>query len=135
MNNLNIGAMVVAIGFVFGSNALAQNISHDEYKLQDDKIDAAFKSDKEACLTLTGNAKDICMEKAKARKNVAQAELEAAYKPSAKSQHEVTVAKAEGDYNIAIEVCDDKSGNDKDACVKEAKAVKARALADTKAGQ
>jgi len=44
----------------------------------------------------------------------------------------VTVAKAESNYAVAKEKCDDKSGNDKDVCVKEAKAIEAKALADVK---
>jgi hypothetical protein len=36
---------------------------------------------------------------------------------------------------VAKEKCDDKAGNDKDFCVKEAKAVETRALADAKMGK
>jgi hypothetical protein len=133
MNKINIGAMVIAIGMALGSNAHAQNITADEYKLQGKTIDAQFKADKEACGSLAGNAKDICTEKAKARQKLAEAELEFNYKPTAKNRNGVAEAKAEGDYNVAKEVCDDKSGNDKDVCVKEAKAAKTRTLADAKA--
>ena len=36
-------------------------------------------------------------------------------------------------YEVAKERCDDLKGNDKDACVKDAKAAEARAKADAKA--
>ena len=42
-------------------------------------------------------------------------------------QVKVLVAKAESAYAVAKERCDDKSGNAKDVCVKEAKAVESRA--------
>jgi hypothetical protein len=47
----------------------------------------------------------------------------------------VLVAKAESAYAVAKERCDDKSGNDKDVCVKEAKAVEIKALVDAKIGK
>lgn len=43
------------------------------------------------------------------------------------------VAKAEADYAVANEKCDDKVGNDKDICVKEAKAVETSIKADAEA--
>lgn len=43
------------------------------------------------------------------------------------------MAKADADYAVAKEKCDEKSGNDKDVCVKEAKAVEIRIKADAEA--
>jgi hypothetical protein len=40
--------------------------------------------------------------------------------------------KADRDYDVAKEMCDDKKGNDKDVCVKEAKATHERNLAPAK---
>jgi len=45
------------------------------------------------------------------------------------------VAKAESTYAVARERCDDKAGNMKDVCVKEAKAVETKALADARMGK
>ena len=45
------------------------------------------------------------------------------------------VAKAESAYAVAREKCDDQAGNAKDVCVKEAKAVEVKALADAKLGK
>ena len=61
------------------------------------------------------------------------AELDARYKPPQKADYSVTVAKAEAAYDIAKEKCADKAGNEKDVCVKEAKAAKVRAKADANA--
>lgn len=133
MDGINISAFLVAIGLALGDPAMAQNMSPDDYKLQGKKIEAQFKSDKELCGALAGNAKDVCIEKAKARQKVAEAELEASREPTLKNRYEVALAKAEGDYEVALEICDDKSGNVKDVCVKEAKAARTRALADAKA--
>ncbi|MHB1359654.1 MAG: hypothetical protein ACYCWC_08755 [Rhodocyclaceae bacterium] len=80
-----------------------------------------------------GNPKDICVADAKGKEKVAKAELEAGYKPSNKATYEVSVAKAEADYAVAKERCDDLAGNAKDVCVKEAKAAETTAKANAKA--
>ena len=64
---------------------------------------------------------------------MAKAELEAVYQPCGKHRYDVNVAKADAEYAVAKEKCDDKAGNDKKVCVKEAKAAETRAKADAKA--
>ena len=73
------------------------------------------------------------MAEANGKEKVAKAELEARYKPSERTSHAPRVAKAQADYAVAREKCDDKVGNEKDVCVKEAKAAETRAKADAKA--
>lgn len=133
MNRLNITTIAAAIALALSTGAIAQSLSKDDYKAGKDKIVTEYKSSKAACGSLSGNAKDICVVEAKSKEKVATAELEASYKPSAKASHAVTIAKAEADYAIAKEKCDDKSGNDKKACVKEAKAAETLAKADATA--
>jgi hypothetical protein len=65
-------------------------------------------------------------------KNQCAAELEAAYKPSPKAHYEARVAKADADFKVAKEKCNDKGGNIKDVCVKEADAAFTSAKADAK---
>ncbi|MEY2689078.1 MAG: hypothetical protein RL375_3276, partial [Pseudomonadota bacterium] len=75
---------------------------------------------------------DICVEQGKAKEKVALAELEFGSTGKAADRTKVLVAKAETTYAVAKERCDDLSGNPKDVCVKEAKAVEVKALADAK---
>jgi len=129
MNRLNITAIAAGIALAFSAGAMAaQGMSKDEYKAGKDKIAAEYKSAKAACGSLSANAKDVCMAEAKGKEKVAKAELEAH-----NARYAVSVAKAEADYAVAKEKCDDKAGNDKKACVKEAKAAETRAKADAKA--
>ncbi len=51
---------------------------------------AQYKADKDACSSLSGNAKDICIAEAKGKDNVALADAEAAYQNTAK--HRETLA-------------------------------------------
>ena len=132
MNKYTISTIALAISLAFSANATAKNLSKDEYKAAEKRITAEYKSDKASCASLSANAKDICKAKAKGKNNVAMAELEAQYKPSKKATYNVGVAKAESDYAVANEQCDDKAGNDKDVCEKEAKATLVHAKADAK---
>lgn len=133
MNKFTISAVTAAICLAFSVNAMALNMSKDEYKAAGKKISAEYKADKANCDTLAGNAKDICKDEAKGKNQVAEAELEAQYKPSNKATYEVSIAKAKAAYAVAKEKCDDKAGNDEDVCVKEAKAALVRGKADAKA--
>src|SRR6185295_2510195 len=96
---------------------------------------AAYDTDKKACDSLAANAKDICVAEAKAKRVRVDENAEAAYKNTPKAREHAAHEIAEADYNVAKERCDDKAGNDKDVCVKEAKAVMTRAQADAKASQ
>jgi hypothetical protein len=115
--------------------AQAANITKDDYKSGKTRISADYKADKAACSALKANAKDICVEEAKAKEKVARAELEYSYTGKAKDQTKLMEVKAKSAYAVAKEKCDDKAGNDKDVCVKEAKAVETKALADAKMGK
>ncbi len=115
--------------------AQAAAMSKVDYKAAKDRISADYKAEKTACAAQKANAKDICVQEAKAKEKVAYAELEYGYTGKAADQNKVLVAKADSAYAVARERCDDQSGNAKDVCVKEAKAVQVKALADAKMGK
>lgn len=94
--------------------------------------DAQFKTDKDACTSHSGNAKDICLAEAKGKNSIAKAEADAAYKHTPKARENARVAHAQANYNVAIERCDDLAGNRKDVCVKEAKSELVKGKANAK---
>lgn len=132
MKNFNISVIVLAIGLAFSAGAMAESMTKNQYKSDVKSIESEYKVDKAGCDSFARNAKDICVAEAKGKQSVAKADLEANYKPSIKTRYDARVAKAEADYSVAIEKCDDKAGNDKDVCVKEAKATKVHQIADAK---
>lgn len=132
MNTIHFKALTVAICCAFGAPAMAQSMSKADFKLGKERISVDYKAAKSACASLSGNAKDVCKVDAKGKEKVARAELEAQYEPTVKNHYEVRVAKAEADYALAKEKCDDLAGNPKDVCVKEAKAAQVAAKADAK---
>lgn len=105
------------------------------YKAEKERISSTEKADKKACDALSGNAKDVCVQEAKAKEKVAKAELEANHTGKPKDQEKLAKVRAETTYDVAKEKCDDKNGNEKDVCVKEAKAAKEKAMADLKAAK
>jgi hypothetical protein len=114
------------------ASALAAPINRTDYVAGKDRISADYKVDKAACKQSTGNARDICMLQAKGKEAVARAELEVAYTGKPSDAAKVPVVRADADYKVAKERCDDLAGNPKATCVTEAKAVHEKALADAK---
>lgn len=133
MNHFNIKALAVAVTLAFSLGAMAQNTTKAEYKAGNDKIAAEYKLAKADCASLSGNANDVCVVEAKGIEKVAKAELEASYKPTTNNFYDVRIAKAEADFGVAKEKCDELSGNTKDVCVKEAEALQTTAKAEANA--
>ena len=104
----------------------ATPISKDAYDTVVKNADMQYKTDKDACASRSGNAKDICLAEASGKEKVAKADAEAAYRNTPKLREDARVTRAEATYNVAKEKCDEVSGNSKDVCVKEASAVLSR---------
>jgi hypothetical protein len=133
VNTPNIHAIALAASIAFSGGAMAQNVSKDEYLSVKDMIAADYKLAKASCDSLSGNPNDICMANAKGNANVALADLEAGYKPTPETHYQAHVARAEANYALAKERCNDRAGSTKDACMQEAKSLATVAMADAKA--
>ena len=92
--------------------------------------ESQYKMDKATCDALSGNAKDIC------RRSQGQGESRQGRRRSGiqntPKAGERARARADANYEVAKEKCDDLAGNPKDVCVKEAKAALTKAKADAK---
>ncbi|MDO8770571.1 MAG: hypothetical protein Q7K57_18075 [Burkholderiaceae bacterium] len=131
-NSFNLKASLIVAAMLALPVAQAATMAKADYTADKTRISAEYKTNKAACDALKDNAKDVCVEEAKAKEKVARAELEYAYTGKAKDRTKALEAKAKADYAVAKEKCDDQAGNAKDVCVKEAKAVEVKALADAK---
>ena len=134
-NTLTLKTSLIVAALLAWPLAQAATLTKADYKAGKARISAEAKNDTAACASFSGNAKDICVEQAKAKEKVARAELEYGYTARPLDQNRVLVAVAESSYAVAKERCDDKAGNSKDVCIQEAKAVEVKALADAKLGQ
>jgi hypothetical protein len=137
MNHLKLTAISAALACCasLGVAHAASTMTKEEYSAQKSRVEASYKSERKSCDAASGNAKDICVEEAKGHQKVALAELDYQRDPGARQKEKLAEAKADAGYNVAKEKCDDLSGNPKDVCMKEAKATRAKILADAKANR
>ncbi|MEO8526382.1 MAG: hypothetical protein ABI460_16780 [Caldimonas sp.] len=123
---LSVGTLLYCGGAV----AAGDRAAYDQAK---SSARATYDADKKACDSMGGNAKDICVAEAKAKRTRTEVEAEAAWQDTPKAREHAVHEIAEADYQVAKERCDDKGGNAKDVCVKEAKAAMTTTVADAKA--
>ena len=125
-------SVALAALLCLGSAQAATNFSKDTYRGAKAEIKAGYKNEKAACDSLKDNAKDVCVEQAKAGEKVAMAQLEANYSNSPKDEAKLRTAQYEARYAVAKEKCDDLNGNAKDVCVQQAKTNREKAKGEAK---
>ncbi len=130
----NLILSAVTLGFATVAPA-ATDEAKATYKAAKDSAGATYKRERAKCDALSGNPKDVCIEAAKAAEKRSKAEAEAQYKNTSKAHMNARIAAADGDYAVAKEKCNAHSGNAKDVCKKEAKAVHSKAVADAKSSK
>ncbi|HTD02186.1 hypothetical protein [Undibacterium sp.] len=136
MKKLITGLMfaVAAMG-VCATSFAASSEAKATYKAEEDRADSDYKVAMAKCDALAGNAKDICVEEGKLARTRVKAEAKANYENTPKAHTKAMIDIADAEYAVAKEKCDDKAGNDKDVCIKEAKAIKKTSIANAKAGK
>jgi osmotically-inducible protein OsmY len=82
---------------------------------------------------MTGNAKMVCAEEAKAARAHAEADAIAQYNNTTIGRAKARTTVADADFSLAKAKCADMSGADKDSCMNNATAVHTAAVADAKA--
>ena len=131
---LNHPLRLLALAVIGGTIATvhAAPLSPDTYGAARDQLIASYKAERDSCSSMSGNAKDICVETAKGREKVAMAHLQHQRSGDAKDMAKLAEARFDARYGLAKEVCDDQSGNAKDLCMTKAKAERDKAKADMK---
>jgi hypothetical protein len=126
-----LGIATAVTVYTCGAPAAAA-MTNDEYKAGKVRITAEYQADRQKCGAGYGNAIELCIARARGAQKVAKAELEAAHKPSPRSNYDAAIARANVAYRIAKEECDDKKGAPRQGCEKDAKAEHERATATAK---
>ena len=106
-----------------------------QYNAEKERISAEYDTAREKCKVFGGNARDICLAQAKGNNLVARAELDERNEPSPKARYNVSIVKAEAEYDVAREKCDERTGEARNACLAEAKAALARGKANANQDQ
>ncbi|GCB04912.1 hypothetical protein [Ralstonia sp. SET104] len=91
------------------------------------QADANYKVAKDKCDAVKGNDRDVCRAQAKGDYNVAKANAMVDRDGTEAARDRAAKEKAEADYDVAKTKCGAMKGNDKDNCVKDAKAAYTRA--------
>lgn len=124
--------MLLMAAAAVAAGAVAQPLGKDEYRAHVQRVEAEYDAAKARCQPLEHNARDLCKVRARGMLHVAKAELRAQFKPDARHQEKVAMARAEAAYALAKEQCDDVKGHAREVCRKDAKAAFAAARAQAK---
>lgn len=93
----------------------------DETKLKTVRAEAAYAVAKEKCDDRAGNAKDVCVQEAKAVEAKALADAKMS-RQIGEANVDAGEAKRDADYKVATEKCDAMAGDSKASCLGAAKA-------------
>ncbi len=114
-------AKAARVRIVEEANALYKN-TIKAYTASRLKIaDAYYDVDKVKCAAVTGNARDVCVQRAKATLIAAQADAKADRK-AIEARTDARDDKRDAEFKVAREKCDAFAGNVKDSCIAAAKA-------------
>ena len=127
-----LAAALLLAACTFASAASPASLAKDEYRLDHQKAQAAYRLELASCKKLQGNTKDVCKVEARGHFQMAKAQIDTRYKDSPANQDKVKLAKTEAAYRLALEKCGDLSGNAKEVCKADAKAASVAARAETR---
>lgn len=104
-----------------------------DYAAAMERVYVVYKDARAQCDPLTGHGKNICVAEAMAVEKRAKAAAEVNYRGTIGSKTDSRIADADADLMIARVACGTKAGQEKDACLKEAKATNVRLVANAAA--
>lgn len=125
-----LGAAILASG---GAMAAPTAEAKAAYVQAKDRAEADYKMARAQCDAITGNPKDVCKADADAARVRTREEASAMYKNTLKAFTESRMKIADANYTLDKAKCGALAGNDKDVCLKQAKATRIAAQADAKA--
>jgi len=130
-----VGALIVSAG-AMGLSAAVDSprslMDRNEYAQSRKAIEADARLNLSNCRDVEGGTRELCRAEARADERIRKAELEASYRGTVAASDEVRLERAKARYVIARAKCVDQRGEDKLACLKGARAEKAKALAEAK---
>ena len=126
------GAVILSFTqFPFGSTMQTRT----DYSGAIDRIYVAYKDARVQCEPLAGYARDKCVVDARAGQKRAKATAEVNYKGTIKAKTDRRITDADADWMIARVACDATVGQERFACVNQAKATNVKRVADIKADE
>jgi len=96
---------------------------------------SAIESDARAALARCGDdtaTREVCKAEARADERVRKADLEARYRGTVGAEADARIARVKARYEVAKTKCAAERGSDKLACIRNARAEKAREISEAK---
>lgn len=124
---------VAKVGLALASLCAAATVmamSDEEIRAETNRIAAQYSTAMAHCQTLQGNDKQVCVEDAKGSQRVAQAERDAKLLGDADHNYQVRIARADADYRVAKERCNEMRGDAVGICKIDAQAAYLKAQQD-----
>lgn len=121
------------VGLALASLCAAATVlamSEEEIRAETNRIAAQYSTAMAHCQTLQGNDKQVCVEDAKCSQRVAQAERDAKLLGDADHNYQVRIARADADYRVAKERCNEMRGDAVGICKIDAQAAYLKAQQD-----
>lgn len=125
-----LNAVLAISAIAFSDGAMAQNMSLRAHLAAEQAIDSEYQAARSNCDPLTGNAKAVCTTAALGHEKIAKAALDARDQPGMDADYGVDIARAEADYAVAHQKCNDQPANLKEVCFHESQAAQVRAISD-----
>ena len=125
MNKLLLALLTTASLTAMSLNTTAaEKMGHTkaEYNAAKARADADYNAARTHCKDISGNDRDVCVQKAKAARSKAKAEAKANFEGTGEAKLDAREEIIAADYKVAKEKCDSLAGDAKDVCVAEAKA-------------
>ncbi|MES3024100.1 MAG: BON domain-containing protein [Pseudomonadota bacterium] len=136
MKNIVATMLAMAAGASFAAAPTAA-LNHDPatYRNATQKVASDYKAAVATCAGASGNAREVCLEEAKAARARAESEAVAQYNNTAAGREKARRKVADADYALAKVRCAGMSAADQEACIGRARDAHTAAIADAKAGR
>jgi hypothetical protein len=129
------GLLASATALAFGIGAVldrpATLMSPGDYRAAKATIREHSRFALDKCLMLEGAVFDVCRAQAQAEERTHRAALEARYLGTVDAAESARQAQAEAMYDVAVAQCDTREGKARLACLKDARADKAKQLSSS----
>jgi hypothetical protein len=130
-----VGALIVSAG-AMGLSAAVDSprslMDKNEYAQSRKAIEADARLNLSKCRDVEGDTRELCRAEARADERIRKADLEASYRGTVAAAEDARLERAKARYDVARAKCADQRGEDRLACLKGARAEKAKALAEAK---
>ena len=134
MKNIH-ALLIIGAALLWSAHARAQAVpdAKTAYQTAQDSAASAYKAARARCDLVTGNPHDVCVAEAKAERVRVEEEASAAYKNTLKAYTQARMRIADANYDRDKARCGAVTGNERDVCLKQAKATLIAAQADARA--